>query len=116
VLGFYNKRAAAEQWIKEGKNAVGWPRLSFHDFADNLVRLQRSVLPNLGIFLRLALPPRAVRHWTVTTLREKRIKIGTNVLRHSRKTIFQMADLASAMVYAAPIPLAKNKFPGMRNY
>jgi hypothetical protein len=49
---------------------------------------------NLGNFLRQAVLPRAVRHWTLTTLREKLIKIGAKVVRHSRKIIFQMAELA----------------------
>ncbi len=31
----YNGRWTAKQWIKEGKNAVKWTRLSCHDFADN---------------------------------------------------------------------------------
>jgi hypothetical protein len=35
-----------------------------------------------------------VRHWTLTTLREKLIKIGAKVVRHSRKIAFQMADVA----------------------
>jgi len=34
-----------------------------------------------------------VRHWTLTTLREKLIKIGAKVVRHSRKIIFQMAEV-----------------------
>jgi hypothetical protein len=37
---------------------------------------------------------RAVRHWTLTTLREKLIKIGAKVVRHSRKIVFQMAEVA----------------------
>jgi hypothetical protein len=40
VVRFYNQRGTAEQWIKEGKNAVKWTRLSCHDFADNQVRVQ----------------------------------------------------------------------------
>jgi len=28
VVTFYNKRGTAEQWIKEGKNAIKWTRLS----------------------------------------------------------------------------------------
>ena len=28
VVRFYNGRGTAEQWIKEGKNAVKWTRLS----------------------------------------------------------------------------------------
>ena len=95
VVRFYNQRGTAEQWIKEGKNAVKWTRLSCHDFVDNQVRLQLFVLAyNLGNFLRQAVLPQAVRHWTLTTLREKLIKIGAKVVLHSRKIVFQMAEVA----------------------
>jgi hypothetical protein len=95
AVRFYNQRGTAEQWIKEGKNAVKWTRLSCHDFVDNQVRLQLFVLAyNLRNFLRQAVLPRAVRHWTLTTLGEKLIKIGTEVVRHSRKIVFQMAEVA----------------------
>jgi hypothetical protein len=51
-------RGTAEQWIKEGKNAVTWPRLSCHSFKANAVRLQLHALAYiLANFLRtLALP------------------------------------------------------------
>jgi len=95
VVRFYNQRGTAEQWIKEGKNAVRWTRLSCHDFVDNQVRLLLFVLAyNMGNFLRQAVLPRAVRHWSLTTLREKLIKIGAKVVRHSRQVIFQMAEVA----------------------
>ena len=95
VVRFYNQRGTAEQWIKEGKNAVKWTRLSCHDFVDNQVRLQLFVLAyNLGNFLRQSVLPQSVRHWTLTTLREKLIKIGAKVVRHSRKIVFQMAEVA----------------------
>ena len=95
VVRFYNQRGTAEQWIKEGKNAVKWTRLSCHDFVENQVRLQLFVLAyNLGNFLRQAVLPPAVRHWTLTTLREKLIKIDAKVVRHSRKIVFQMAEVA----------------------
>ena len=59
------------------------------------MRLQLFVLAyNLGNFLRQAVLPRAVRHWTLTTLREKLIKIGAKVVRHSRQVVFQMAEVA----------------------
>ena len=38
--------------------------------------------------------PRAVRHWTLTKLREKLIKIRAKVVRHARQVIFQMAKVA----------------------
>jgi len=61
-MKFYNGRGTAEQWIKEGKNAVRWTRLSCCRFDDNQVRLQLHVLAyNLGNFLRrlAAVAPRA---------------------------------------------------------
>ena len=95
VVRFYNQRGTAEQWIKEGKNAVRWTRLSCHDFVDNQVRLLLFVLAyNMGNFLRQTVLPKAVRHWSLTTLREKLIKIGAKVVRHSRQVIFQMAEVA----------------------
>ena len=39
VVRFYNKRGTAEQWIKEGKQATHWTRLSCHRFRANEVRL-----------------------------------------------------------------------------
>ena len=90
-----NQRGTTEQWIKEGKNAVKWTRLSCHDFVDNQVRLQLFVLAyNLGHFLRQSVLPRAVRHWTWTTLREKLIKIGAKVVHPARRGVFQMAEVA----------------------
>src|SRR5262249_35027533 len=50
---FYNKRGTCEQWIKEGKGAIKWTRLSCRTFAANAVRLQLHALAyNLGNFLR----------------------------------------------------------------
>ena len=72
-----------------------WTRLSCHDFADNQVRLQLFALAyNLGDFLRRLALPRSVKHWSLTTLREKLIKIGAKVVTHARYVIFQMAEVA----------------------
>jgi len=50
VVRFYNKRGTAEQWIKDGKQAVKMTRLSCHRFRSNQVRLALSLLAyNLGI-------------------------------------------------------------------
>ena len=95
VVSFYNKRGTAEQWIKEGKYAMNWTRLSCHDFVDNQVRLQLFALAyNLGNFLRRLVLPRKVSHWSLTTLREKLVKIGAKVVSHSSYVIFQMAEVA----------------------
>jgi hypothetical protein len=95
VVNFYNQRGTAEQWIKEGKNAVRWTRLSCHGFEANQVRLQLHVLAyNLGNFVRRLALPASVRHWTLTTLREKLIKIGAKVVHHARYVTFQLAEVA----------------------
>src|SRR4029077_13434433 len=39
VVAFYNHRGTCEQWIKEGRGAVRWTRLSCRSFAANAVRL-----------------------------------------------------------------------------
>jgi hypothetical protein len=44
VVAFYNKRGTCEQWIKEGKGAIKWTRLSCRTFATNAVRLQLHAL------------------------------------------------------------------------
>ena len=95
VIAFYNQRGTAEQYIKEGKNAINWTRLSCHGFRNNEVRLQLHALAyNLGNFLRTLALPDGVGHWSLTTLREKLIKIGAKVVRHSRYITFQMAEVA----------------------
>ena len=95
VVRFYNKRGTAEQWIKEGKIALNWTRLSCHDFDDNQVRLQLFVLAyNLGNFLRRLALPRSVKHWTLTTLLVKLIKIGAKVVHHAKYVTFQLAEVA----------------------
>ena len=95
VIKFYNGRGTAEQWIKEGKNALKWTRLSCRRFRDNQARLQLFALAyNLGNFLRQLALPRPVRSWSLTTLREKLIKIGAKVVHHARAVTFQLAEMA----------------------
>jgi hypothetical protein len=95
VTWFYNGRGTAEQCIKEGKLALNWTRLSCHDFVDNQVRLQLFALAyNLGNFLRRLALPTSVKHWTLTTLRDKLIKIGCKVVHHARQVVFQLAEVA----------------------
>jgi hypothetical protein len=95
VVRFYNGRGTAEQWIKEGKNAVKWTKLSCRTFKDNQTRLQLFALAyNLANFLRRLAVPKSIPQWTLTTLREKLIKIGAKVTRHSKYVTFQLAEVA----------------------
>ena len=72
VMMFYNHRGTAEQYIKEGTNAIKWTRLSCRKFRNNEVRLQLHALAyNLANFMRTLVLPKEVAHWSLTTLREK---------------------------------------------
>jgi len=95
VVRFYNGRGTAEQWIKEGKHALNWTRLSCASFDANQVRLQLfSLAYNLGNFLRRLALPRSVKHWSLRSLQTKLIKIGAKVVQHARYVQFQMAEVA----------------------
>ncbi len=48
----------------------------------------------MGNFLRTLALPDKVEHWSMTTLREKLIKIGAKVVRHGRYVTFQLAEVA----------------------
>ncbi len=43
---------------------------------------------------RKSVLPQEVEHWSLTTLREKLLKIGAKVVRHGRYVTFQMAEVA----------------------
>ena len=95
VVAFYNQRGKAEQYIKEGKNAIKWTRLSCRRFRNNEVRLQLHALAyNFANFMRTLALPKEVEHWSLTTLREKLVKIGAKVVSHGRYVTFQLAEVA----------------------
>jgi hypothetical protein len=95
VVHFYNRRGTCEQWIREGKLAITWTRLSCVRYASNKVRLALFVLAyNLGNFMRRFALPSQVAHWSLTSIQLKLIKIGAKIISHSRLMIFQMAEVA----------------------
>ena len=95
IVAFYNQRGTCEQHIKEGKNAIKWTRLSCRTFAANAVRLQLHALAyNLANFMRTLAMPKTAEPWSLTSLREKLVKIGAKVVSHGRYVTFQMAEVA----------------------
>jgi Transposase DDE domain group 1 len=95
VVAFYNRRGTCEQWIKEGKGAIKWTRLSCRSFAANAVRLQLHALAyNLGNFLRTLATPEPIKDWSLTSLKGKLIKIGAKLVSHGRYVAFQIAEVA----------------------
>jgi len=85
VMRFYNKRGTAEQWIKEGKQAVKMTRLACHRFRSNQVRLALSLLVyNLGNLWRRLAPPQRIENWSLTSLQQRLVKTGGRLIEHSR--------------------------------
>ena len=61
----------------------------------NAVRLQLHALAyNLANFLRTLALPEEMERWSLTSLREKVVKIGAKVVAHARYSVFQMAEVA----------------------
>jgi hypothetical protein len=114
VVRFYNKRGTAEQWIREGKQAVKITRLSCHRFRSNEVRLWLSVIAyNLGnLWRRLVLPSR-IEKWSLSSLQRRLVKTGGRLIKHARYYWLLLAEghltrrLFGAMVRriaALPVP------------
>ena len=85
VVRFYNKRGTAEQWIKEGKQAVKMTRLSCHRFRSNEVRLWLSLIAyNLGNLWRRLVLPKRIEGWSLTSLQQRLVKTGGRLIKHAR--------------------------------
>ena len=88
-------RHGAESGRFPRKYAIKWTRLSCVSFRANAVRLQLHALAyNLANFLRTLALPGEIAQWSLTSLREKLVKIGAKVVAHGRYLVFQMAEVA----------------------
>jgi hypothetical protein len=111
---FYNKRGTAEEWIKEGKQATHWTRLSRHRFRANEARLQLSLLAyNLGNLWRRLVLPKRIDAWSLTSLQQRLVKTGGRLIKHARYYWLLLAEghlhrrLFGQMlrrIYALPVP------------
>ena len=93
VVKFYNKRGTCEQWIKEGKYALNWTKLSCQRFVENEARLKLFIMAyNLGNFLRTLALPGGIKHWSLRSIQLKLIKIGGRLIRHARYYCLLLAE------------------------
>ena len=67
------------------------PRLIFDGHIDLALF---ALAYNLANFLRRLALPGEIGHWSLTTLREKLVKIGAKVVSHGRYVTFQLAEVA----------------------
>jgi hypothetical protein len=115
VVAFYNHRGTAEQWIKEGKGAIKWTGLSCRTFVANAVRFQLHALAyNLGNLMRTPVMPKAAEPWSLTSLRDKLIKIGGKVVSHGRYATFQLAEVAVSWQIFEDILMLMGRRPHQR--
>jgi hypothetical protein len=85
--------AMAEQWIKEGKAATHWTRLSCPRFRANEVRPLLGVIAyNLGNLLRRLVLPVAIQTWSLTSLQQRLFKTGGRLIRHARYFRLHLAE------------------------
>ena len=85
VVRFYNNRGTAEQWIKEGKQAVKMTRLSCHKFRSNEVRLWLTIIAcNLGNLWRRLVLPQRIEKCSLTSLQQRLVKTGGRLVKHAR--------------------------------
>ena len=82
------------------QDAVGWQpnhvthAFGFKELVDLLIgegRVRARIAP-LHLYLVLAMPKTA-EPWSLTSLRERLIKIGAKVVSHGRYATFQMAEV-----------------------
>ena len=105
IVAFYNQPGTCEQYIKEGKNALKWTRLSCRTFAANAARLQLHALAyNLGNFMRTLAMPKTTEPWSLTSLREKLIKIGEGCQPRPLRDV-PVAEVAVPQQMFADIPI-----------
>jgi hypothetical protein len=64
------------------------------------IRLPDALAYNLGNFLRTLATPEPIKDWSLTSLKDKLIKIGAKVVSHGRYVIFQMAEVATIVCLA----------------
>ena len=97
VVAFYNTRAGrGNNGSRKARARSSGHGCRAERFAANAVRLQLHALAcNLGNFLRTLATPEPIKDWSLTSLKEKLIKIGAKVVsRDGRYVVFQMAEVA----------------------
>ncbi len=89
AVAFFNLRDTCERWIKEGKGAIKWTRLSCQLFSANAVQHQlHSFAHNLGNFLRTLATTKLITDWSLISLQEKVIKICAKIISRGRFVAF----------------------------
>ena len=77
------------------QNRADEPRLSVGSDAEELrLKSEAGFFREFTLSLEIGDMPNAAEPWSLTSLREKLIKIGAKVVSHGRYVTFQMAEVA----------------------
>ena len=69
------------------------------------MRLQlHALVYNPANFLLILALPEAVKHWSLTTLRDRLVRIGAKIVRHGRSIAFHLAEVM------VPLALSQQAF------
>ena len=68
-----------------GLSAAGWLTAFLFSHTDS----RHALAYNTGDFLRTHVTPELSKNWSMTSLKEKLIKIGDKVIRHGRAVAFK---------------------------
>ena len=85
IFGSFSKAGRKEIQTRRKENQIA-------SFARH--RQLHALAYNLGNFLRTLATPEPIKEWSLTSLKDKLIKIGAKVVSHGRYVAFQMAEVA----------------------
>jgi hypothetical protein len=72
-----------------------WPHAAFAGGSGTWTRSRLHALAyKVANFMRIPSLPKQVEYWSLTTIREKLVKVGAKVFAHGRYVTFQMAEVA----------------------
>ena len=92
IVALYKHRGTLRAKHQTGKGAIKWTRQSC--LRCQALRLQLHALAyNLGNFMQTLAMPKTAEPWSLTSLREKLIKVGAKVVSHGCYATFQMAEV-----------------------
>jgi Transposase DDE domain group 1 len=85
-------------WVSPKRNGAEYKgrttTLQMHRQAYLALLQLHALAYNVGNFLRTLATPEPIKDWSLTTLKEKLIKIGAKIVSHGRYVAFQMAEVA----------------------
>ena len=95
VVAFYNQRAKRSNTSRKARTRSNGRGCRAAGSATMPSGSSFTTLAyNLANFMRTLALPKEVEHWSLTTLREKLVKIGAKVVSHGRYVTFQLAEVA----------------------